>query len=117
MSLLWLLTYSTYHILQRQFLESLMQFSDRNVTTNSENAELEYQSWLYFRGNIPILHYEILVCKIENISIAIIHELMNKYVHILETGQCVAINKNGTTFEMAKLDCNINAYFVCQVGK
>ena len=63
MSLLYTIHIYTYHILQRQFLESLMEFSDRNSTTNLENAELEYHSWLHFRGNIPIFHYEIIVCK------------------------------------------------------
>ena len=40
-----------------------MQFSDQNATTDSENAEPEYNSWLYFRGTIPMLHFEIVVFK------------------------------------------------------
>ena len=38
-----------------------MQFSDQNATTDSENAEPEYNSWLYFRGSTFILHSEISV--------------------------------------------------------
>ena len=44
-----------------------MQFSDQNATTDSENGEPEYNSWLYFRGSTFILHFEISVQINKNI--------------------------------------------------
>ena len=55
-----------------------MQFSDQNATTDSENAEPEYNSWLYFRGSTFIFHFEISVIIYKNISKTIAHDLNTK---------------------------------------
>ena len=95
-----------------------MQFSDQNATTDPQNEEREYSSWLYFRGNTLILHFEISVqIKQNEILELLVMNYIQKYAHITEAGQCIAISKNGTSFEMGKLDCKTNAYFICQIGK
>ena len=45
-----------FNILQKQFLENLVKHSDKNVTD-----DLTYDAWLYPRGNIIVLEFDLYI--------------------------------------------------------
>ena len=62
-----------------------MQFSDQNATTDAENAEPEYNSWLYFRGSTFILHSKISVQIKQNKNVSkTISQSEFRNMHILQ---------------------------------